>query len=211
MNISTNYFRRVFQQPTLIENDLGNALLTNSKEGGYTGLCFAIDRALPYFCNFHPSKFCVSASFAKACAAFSGAISKIVGGGTGRKVVRILTPRIVATVQYVKTVWNRANKQDVRSAMRENGSRVSYGMNYSIAMFVFARLPKPAVVTVSNGDFGYKAFGEVFGKTLFREIHRASVHLLESSLGCFGPRSRLARARGHFFYMMPLATTQGGI
>ncbi len=209
MNTSTNYFRRVFKFPTLVENNSRNVGVVNPKRSSNHLLGFAVRVSQSNFRYFFPiepnmrgllSVFSVVPSFFRH-------VPHVVLMGSEEKMFRIYTSGVVALVKHLHVCWNRGYEHHVRGPMRLYVF-CSLGFYHSVMAAVFTATPLPAIVT--NGDFADKPFGEVVGKTLFREIRRASVHLLESSLGCFGPRSRLARARGHFFYMMPLATMQGG-
>lgn len=98
-------------------------------------------------------KFCTSIIFTILirCSIFLNHISHVVCMCTQKQVRRITASSIIAIVQYMKIVWDRAMSQKPCHSMRFGHK--SFILKASISLSVFARKPIPTIPRIKFFDF----------------------------------------------------------
>ena len=166
---------------------------------GKIALCLAIVDTLPYSAHKSICKFGVRVRFARTtCVAVSPLchlIGAIVGISPQKEMLGIRARWVVALMQNLQAIWNRAKVNFPRKAMGAHSPFVY--AKQAIAKFVFSAFPIPALTVVTNDNHVPKAFcGRVLRLVLmaFHESKRLVLCPSLDRIAIWSKRSSLSAA-----------------
>ncbi len=149
-----------YMPPCLAAQHVTHAAVTNAIFPGK--ICHgyaALIVAFSHFYNLLVGEFCVRMIFPPLVALLGYFIRHVIGARTQKMMRWITTWWVVAMMADHKVVWNWAIRQFVRDAMSQKRLAAGTDVDSSIAHWVCASLPVPAIIGAENVDMRPESIG----------------------------------------------------